>query len=205
MYTQTIAPQLCQVDEAPFQKTREASYNLYPGMWLRGEKDVRSGQVKDSISQLWARDVAEEQARQIERLMSEGKYREAVVFGQTVHGDQTPSIETGKDDSRLARAEINLHYARALVYTGATMEGTALYKAILADEEAGQNPEDVTKQGEPHSLKGSRRNYVLGRAHNDLGYAYLVELGHYALALQELKAALLYFRTSNLWDAHIGK
>jgi len=201
MNTQIMAPQLSEVGEAPFQETCKAGYSFYP-VWLVSEKDVQGEPSQDSAPQLWVGDVAEGQVRKIERLMSEGKYTEALTLGLKVRGDRASLVEPGNDDSRLTCAEFDLHYARAFVYIGDAKRGILRDEGILADWEAGQNPEDIAQQGDPHSMEGSRRNYVLGRAHNDLGYAYFVEQGRCALAPQELESALPYFRASGLWEEY---
>ena len=52
---------------------------------------------------------------------------------------------------------------------------------------------------EPRTYGGWRRNLILGRGHNDLGFASYME-GHYGLALQEYRVALPYFRASDLLE-----
>jgi tetratricopeptide (TPR) repeat protein len=72
-------------------------------------------------------------------------------------------------------------------------------KATIQQLEKGQSP-DVLATQEPKSFAGWRRNLILGRAHNNLGYAYWMVLHHYALALEEFRKALPYFRASDLLE-----
>ena len=64
--------------------------------------------------------------------------------------------------------------------------------------EGAHRPEELAEQ-EPRSYAGWRRNLILGRGHNNLGFAYFMQ-GHYRMALQEYRAALPYFRASDLLE-----
>jgi tetratricopeptide (TPR) repeat protein len=138
--------------------------------------------------------------RRIRRLMSEGRYEEVVAFGQRLHQGLFGSSEADQPYKRVLRAEFDLHYALALIYTGAVLEGIELLKAIIAEMEGERKPEYVAMQDNPRARKGRRRNFILGRAHNNMGYAYWMEQGHYRLALREFRAALPYFHASELWE-----
>lgn len=203
MYTKTMPPQLYQVDQqAPRCEASQTGYHLCPELLMLNGNDTPSRQGVANTPKLGMEIATDEHIRQIKCLMAEGRYKDAVALGQRVHHDPASTLGINLGYSRLAHAEFDLHYALALIYTGAVIEGTLLLKVIIANWETGQKPEDTAKQDAPCAVEGSRRNYLLGRAHNNLGYAYYVELGQYPLALQEFKAALSYFRASSLQEEY---
>jgi tetratricopeptide (TPR) repeat protein len=98
----------------------------------------------------------------------------------------------------IAQAEFKVHYGLALIYSGETEQGISLLKWVISEVEGTRNPGEVAWQNDPHSIEDRRWNWTLGRAHNNLGYAYWMEQGHYRLALREFRAALPYFHASHL-------
>jgi tetratricopeptide (TPR) repeat protein len=102
--------------------------------------------------------------------------------------------------SQLSRADLDVYYAQVLIYKGMTTEGINLLKQVITELEAGRQPEELARQDDPHAFEGWRRNLVLGRGHNNLGYAYWWVHKHCNLALKEFRAALPYFRASDLLE-----
>lgn len=133
-------------------------------------------------------------AHWVKRLMMQGKNEKAVKVGE-----QACIAFCPPDDPKfkLARAELEVHKAESMIYTGRAQEAVALLYEIIADIENGRKPEELAPQ-KADSYEGWRRNLVLGRGHNDIGYAHWMLLGHYEAALEEFRSALPYFRASEL-------
>lgn len=138
-------------------------------------------------------------ARWAKRYMMWGQNEKAIHVGETVSTAPTGPCPADDPCFRLARAELAVLHGEALIYVGRTEEAIALLKAAIADLEGEQRPE-VLAQQEPHSFAGWRRNLVLGRGHNNLGYAYWMQRAQYELALREFRSALPYFRASDLLE-----
>jgi tetratricopeptide (TPR) repeat protein len=157
------------------------------------------------IDQLLLRDTpglqgeisCDDAARWARRYMTRGQNEVAVRIVEQV--SMPPAGPCLSDDPyfRLARAHLGVLRAEAMIYTGRAEEAVTLLKPAIADLEGGQRPE-VLAQQEPHSFLSWRRNLVLGRAYNDLGYAYMRYLKHYRAAVTALRSALPYFRASDL-------
>jgi hypothetical protein len=141
--------------------------------------------------------------RWVKRLLSRGRNDEAVRVGEIVKETKDKLYPPSVPGSQLAFADLNVYHAQALIYAGRIREGIALLQGVIAEIEGEQRPEDVARQGDPHAFAGWRRNLVLGRGHNNLGYAYR-QPGepHYRLALEEFRAAVPYFRASDLKEEY---
>jgi len=99
---------------------------------------------------------------------------------------------------RIIRADLTVRHAEALSYLGSNETAVDLLRPVIKEIEGGRRPEELAEQ-EPRTYAGWRRNQILGRGHNDLGFAFYSQ-GHYRLALQEYRAALPYFRASDLLE-----
>jgi tetratricopeptide (TPR) repeat protein len=138
-------------------------------------------------------------ARWIKRFMSRGLYDKATSIGDALRKSPNQFIRPNLSNSRLAQADAEVYYAQALIYTGKEVdEGIALLKKHILDLEGQQKPDDLARQGNPHEYISWKRNLVLGRGHNNLGYAYWIEKSHYQLALREFRLAVPYFRASDM-------
>jgi tetratricopeptide (TPR) repeat protein len=133
-------------------------------------------------------------ARWVKRLMVRGKNKEAVEIAE-----KTCPIFCPADDSafKLAKADIAVYQAQAMIYTGRAREALDLLKGVIANIEGESKPEELASH-DAESYDGWRRNMVLGRTHNNLGYAYWMHFGHYEAALKEFRAAIPYFHASEL-------
>jgi tetratricopeptide (TPR) repeat protein len=140
----------------------------------------------------WLASAAHEATQQIKRLMSDSKYERAVTYGQDVHASLAPFVNVAR-----YLAEFDVHWGLAHVYTGRMGQGIALFKSVIKTDEAGHRPEDVARQWALQGPEGTQCNYALGRAYNNLGYAYWKQ-GHLAVARREFRIALEYFRASGL-------
>jgi hypothetical protein len=140
-------------------------------------------------------------ARWIKRFISRGLYDKATSVGNVLKEASNQFIRPNLPNARLAQADADIYYAQALIYTGAGVdEGISLLKKHILDLEGQQKPDDLAWQGNPHEYISWRRNLVLGRGHNNLGYAYWIEKFHYSLALPEFSAAVPYFRASDMYE-----
>lgn len=133
----------------------------------------------------------------VKRFQVRALYTKATHVAQTVKvvGDFYPLDVAG---SQLSRADLDVYYAQVLIYQGMVTEAIDLLKNVVAELEMGHTPEELARQDDPLEFEGWRRNLVLGRAHNNLGYAYWWVQKHCNLALREFRAALPYFRASDL-------
>lgn len=139
--------------------------------------------------------------RWVKRYLSRGMNGEAVRVGKIVKASADRLYPPDVPGSQVAFADLNVYYAQALIYTGNIQEGIVLLKEVLAELEGGQRPEDVAHRDDPHAFAGWRRNLVLGRAHNNLGYAYYQPWEpRYRLALNEFRLAVPYFKESKLLE-----
>jgi tetratricopeptide (TPR) repeat protein len=138
-------------------------------------------------------------ARWVKRFMMRGQREKAVYVGERVLTTLIGLCPPDDSCFQLARADLAVVYAEALIYTGSPEEAVHLLKATIADLEGEQRPEILAQQ-DPKSFTGWRRNLVLGRGHNNLGYAYWMSKGQSGLALREFRLALPYFRASDLLE-----
>jgi len=135
----------------------------------------------------------------VKRVMVRGGNERAVGVAEKVW-DTCPGLYP-PDDARfaLAWADLTVYHAQALTYTGEAQRAANLLRKVIARHEGSNLPEQLAPQ-EAGTYVGWRRNLVLGRAHNNLGYAHWMHLGHYQAALREFRLALPYFRASELWE-----
>jgi len=138
-------------------------------------------------------------ARWVKRLMVRGENEQAVEVAEKVL-DARPG-PCPSDDLRLglSLADFAVYHAQALIYTGRAEAAVDLLQEVLGKIEGERRPEQLASL-EPETYDGWRRNLVLGRGHNNLGYACWMHLGHYQAALKEFRWALPYFRASELWE-----
>jgi len=191
---------------------REAEYAIRAAevgydMRLRNEllaflrsSSVADGQIlpeSDSLRQEIRCDGA---ARWVKRYMIRGQNDTAVQVAETIRSQPADIAICPPEEPPFgtARADLEVYYAQALIYTGKVNQAVRLLKSAIQDLEAGQKPEEVAKS-DANTYAGWRRNMVLGRGHNNLGYAYW-RRGNYGLALTEFRAALPYFRASGLLE-----
>jgi tetratricopeptide (TPR) repeat protein len=137
----------------------------------------------------------------VKRLVARGEYNKAIEVGEFVRNRP----EYCKDDlftAQLARADLDVYFAQALIYTGRTQDAMVILMNILNELEGQSKPEEVARQGNPHEFEGWRRNLVLGRAHNNLGYAIWHGKSQYRRAIKYLRPAIPYFRASDLHEEY---
>ncbi len=135
----------------------------------------------------------------VKRFQVRALYDKATLVARTVKAtyDFYPPHVAG---SQLSRADLDVYYAQVLIYQGKVTEAIDLLHRVIDELETGRKPEELARQGDPHEFEGWRRNLLLGRGHNNLGYAYWWIQKHCHLALQEFRAALPYFRASDLLE-----
>ncbi len=138
-------------------------------------------------------------AHWVKRYMIRGENEKAAALAERVQ--QAPEFRPlfTEPSLSLARADLGVYHAQALIYIHRADEAIALLKSIIAELEGDAAPEELAGR-DPKSFAGWRRNLILGRAHNNLGYAYWMVLRRYGLALQEFRKALPYFRASDLLE-----
>lgn len=130
-------------------------------------------------------------ARWVKRLTMRGSYDQATRVGDIV------AERVDLTQYPLTRAELDSYRGEALIYKGEWKNGEPLLTTTIETVEGGQNPATLARQN-PLSWSGRRRNRVLGRSHNDLGYGNRILLKRYQMALREFQLAMPYFRASDL-------
>lgn len=133
----------------------------------------------------------------VKRLMVRGENEEAVQVAERVRQAGPALCPQDVPGFELARADLDVYHAQAAIYSAGTDKAVNLLTDVIDRHEAGYRPEELAIK-DPESFDGWRRNLILGRAHNNLGYALWMHLGHYQASLKEFRAALPYFRASNL-------
>ncbi len=136
-------------------------------------------------------------ARWVKRLMVRGENERAVKVAKKVQDDLPGFFD--EPQAELAGADLSVYHAQALIYTGRAREAVDLLGEVIARFEGARSPEQLASQ-DAKEYAGWRRNLVLGRAHNNLGYAHWMYLGHYWAAINEFRSAIPYFRASNLLE-----
>ena len=134
----------------------------------------------------------------VKRYVSRGSTEKAIKISKTVLQNPDALFQTDTENALLAIAELKVFYAQALVYAGEGDAAITLLEKAIAEMERGHTSDEISRQEDPHEYTGWRRNLVLGRAHNNLGYTYWQRRYQYHLALDELRKANPYFRASDL-------
>ena len=138
-------------------------------------------------------------ANWVKRLMVRGENERAVSLAEQVRDTHPEKCPLDDPKFASARADLIVYYAQALIYTGNVQQAADLLQQVIAKHEGKYLAEQLALK-EADTYEGWRRNLLLGRAHNNLGYAHWMYLYHYRAALKEFRAALPYFRASELWE-----
>ncbi|MEW5872801.1 MAG: hypothetical protein AB1894_26315 [Chloroflexota bacterium] len=133
----------------------------------------------------------------VKRLMIRGENTRASAVADQVQS-QRPDLWYSGPGADLTRMDLAVYHAQALFYTANIPQAVELLNKAIAELEGQQDPEQLALQEEIDPYFSWRRNLVLGRAHNNLGYVNSTYLGHLHKALRELRKALPYFRVSEL-------
>lgn len=134
----------------------------------------------------------------IKRYVSRGAYDKAISVGRIMHNNADTFFEEKSFYSQLARADLDVYFSQALIYSGDVDEAIDILKNLVFELEKQQRPENLAHQGNPHQYMYRRFNLILGRAHNNLGYAMWMGKGQLRKALNQLRFAIPYFRASDL-------
>ena len=151
-------------------------------------------QILDAFKNLPTEYKADATANLVKRLMVRGKNDDAVDVGKKALSQKELwdiSLET-----ILARWDLFVQYSQAKIYSGNILEGIEDLDDLIRDLERGQKPQELAAE-QTGTYQGRKRNLILGRAHNNLGYAHWGG-GHLISAIAELKSALPYFNASGL-------
>lgn len=134
----------------------------------------------------------------VKRYVSRGTYDKAISVGKKIYSQVDTFFKSESHYSKLARADLDVYFSQALIYSGTTEEAIAMLNDVVRDMENSQRPEKLAHTGNPHEYSNRRLNLILGRAHNNLGYAMWMGNGQLRKALKELRMAIPYFRASDL-------
>jgi len=122
----------------------------------------------------------------VKRLVGSSMYGAAVELKEGELQALAHMGDLSDPEFQLTAGELGIWYGQALIYTGRTEEAIDLLRRII-----------VIFEGQPlHetlSFGTWRRNLVLGRAHNHVGYASWMALGYYEVALREFRTAIRCF------------
>lgn len=162
--------------------------------FLKGSSPIDRTLVT-AVSQLMTEYRCDSAANWVKRLTVRGETERAVQVAETVRRARPPLCPEGTPGTDLAWAELDVYDAQALIYTARAPQAVERLRQVIARLEGSSRPDELAGQ-DPTSYAGWRRNQILGRAHNNLGYAYWVHLGCYQAALAQFRAALPYFQAS---------
>ena len=127
--------------------------------------------------------LADAAVRWVKRLVSQGKYGEALQIADHLHHDARDLVEGG---GRLAEAELLVWEALALVYQARHNEAEPLFKKAQRLLEEASSERCVPRQ-----------SIIYGRLYNNWGYLRRVQ-GQFLAAADMYKKALKYWRETKL-------
>ncbi len=131
----------------------------------------------------------DEEVDKVKELVTTSRYQQAVKLAKQIRQEMSSLGHSPHPDLLLSLGELNVWYAHALIYTGATDEALlVLRNEVISPLE----PLGSTYEGDQIGFR--RWNLVLGRAHNHIGYANWMDWGHNEAALVELHRAIDYFK-----------
>jgi len=139
-------------------------------------------------------------SRWVLRLEMRGEFRIASQVGARAMQEYAAWYKENPERYRLPQAALRLYWAEALIHVGESTKAIELFQEVIADLEGDKKPEELALDDPRGS--GWRRNFILGRTHNNLGYVYWMQKMQYALALEHFKNALPYFRASDLLEEY---
>lgn len=116
-------------------------------------------------------------------MMQTGKYKEALAYAEIEREKLISELKVDGTNRQLELADFDTWHARALIYTGETQNGLKKLNDVINE----------LKKEKDDTHRKFRKNLILGRAHNDRGYANWMYLGHYKIAIQEFSEAIHYF------------
>jgi tetratricopeptide (TPR) repeat protein len=126
----------------------------------------------------------------VKNCVSSIRYEDAVSIAKRYREEMVAIGDENDPVFRLVLGELDVWYAHAQIYTGATDEAIERLQAVITTLE-GQG-RLYEKSGESILLGKRRWSQVLGRAHNHIGYAYWMDHGNYEAALKEFSVAISY-------------
>jgi tetratricopeptide (TPR) repeat protein len=123
----------------------------------------------------------------VRQRVSSSKYEEAVRMARRQRERMLTIGDRNSPEFQLALGELDVWYAKALIYTGSTDEAMGLLERVIAGLDGAHQRFAALSSGV------KRWNVVLGLAHNHIGYANWMDRGHYQLALREFTTATHHF------------
>jgi len=163
------------------EKRRAKNQHLNPQSESRAEQNVSIPATTIEIPK------DDPTVKDFNKLVKNGKYDEAVIMAPLERAKI--SLNEYSDDPliQLALDDFDVWHARSLIYTGGTVNGenglTRLDKII-------KRITDNYNDAQLGQFYTGRKQTILGRAHNDKGYAHWMELGHHEIALLEFSEAI---------------
>ena len=138
----------------------------------------------------------------VKRYVSRGAYDKAIGVGRKMYIFGDKFFKSESLYSKLARADFDVYFSQALIYSGEIDEAIKILDNVILELEKKQLPEKLAHTGNPHDYSNRRLNLILGRAHNNLGYAIWTGKGRLHKALNKLRPAIPYFRASDLHEEY---
>jgi len=118
-----------------------------------------------------------------QEMVQRGEYKAASNQADDERRKLVASLASTDSDRQLEIDDFDVWHSRVLIYTGETKEGIDKLKEII----------NRLKAFETTNI--FRKNMILGRAYNDIGYAFWMNLGHYEMALNAFIEAIQYYST----------
>lgn len=140
---------------------------------------------------------ADNAAAWVKRLLFRGKNKEAKRVADEIMQSRPAFVHDPA--LYLGWAEFAVFAAQTGIYLAEPQQAIALLKEVIQALEGQESPAAVAAR-DAGSFEDRRRNLLLGRAHNNLGYVYWLPQGHLQAALAEFRAASAYFQHSRLQE-----
>ncbi|MGB8648471.1 MAG: hypothetical protein WCF84_24760 [Anaerolineae bacterium] len=168
--------------------------------FLKGESPADT-KIRAAIEDMRTEILYDFAAQWVVRYIRRGDLKKAMQIAERVLRNPVDALSSRDIRFRLARAWLLVCYSEALLYANKTREAIGNLSPIIAEFESDEaNLSAGAARPDEVAYISWRRNLVLGRTHNDLGYVYWRNSPQYRRALQEFPLALPYFRASNLLE-----
>lgn len=162
-----------EISDSSWQKLIEA---LQPVTFIQSVTSERD-KAKAVSSNLHLNTTLEDAVNEVRELVLATKYTEAQVQAEQYYDSVV------QDGNPVLLGKLEVWYAHAIMYLGKTNEAKSVLGSLISRCQA-------------LHLGGTQMatvRYILGRAHNNLGYIFWVDLGQYKNALGEFYQAIRYF------------
>jgi hypothetical protein len=158
--------------------------------------------ILQSGGSLKAEFIADSAANWVKRFNVRGQNDDAILIAEKILNQHPELLATGQAGN-YARADLDVYYAQALIYSSRVDEAVDILNKLIDRLQSEKTSEQLAAE-EADTYRGWRRNLILGRAHNNLGYANWHYLSHLNHAIVEFRSALPFFRATQLLQEELA-